>query len=303
MDLRGRSRRRIAFRIVLVGGVTLGAAGFLLRHVDAGVVVNMIARVEAGWVLGGLAVFLFGHLLRYWRYSLVWRWPHGPEFLASTALHGFASYVLPLRLGELVLPIMMRRQGISGLPRSLGGLLLVRIYDAFLVMMAGAVVFLARPDLAPVATFEFEDGLSTGLMSTFVFVFCTAGLWLVGRRLPASGGCKDRAQFSLLSVTIWLSVTGMNMAVLRALGLDVQPVLLLLLLVLGVAVMVTPIQGFAGLGGHQLVWVLALAASGRSAEAALEVALASHILIIFYVCVLGVVGLGLMLWADRRFRA
>lgn len=284
------------FRAAVVASITVAASWFLAKNVDAPDVMRLLARVEAGWAAAGLAVFLFGHWLRYRRYGFVWRWPLGPAFRATAVIHGFASYVLPLRLGELVLPVMVRRQGVTGFTSALGGLLLVRLFDALLVLAAGGVVLLAQPGLSlPHPVPDLFTRPSIMLVGTLL---CGAGLWWVGARLTSNHAGWRRLAFPGLSLGIWLSVAAMNLAVLRALGLEVTPVVLVLLLAFGVLVTVLPLQGFAGLGAHQIVWVLSLTAGGMDARQALDVSLASHVIIVLYVCVLGLAGLALGLAAT-----
>jgi uncharacterized membrane protein YbhN (UPF0104 family) len=58
-----------------------------------------------------------------------------------------------------------------------------------------------------------------------------------------------------------------------------------------------PIQGFANLGTHEIGWAAAFTLFGYSKAAALNIAVSSHIIWLFFVLLLG--ALGLLLLRDK----
>lgn len=65
-----------------------------------------------------------------------------------------------------------------------------------------------------------------------------------------------------------------------------------------VPVTLFPIQGFANLGAHELGWVTAFTLFGYPYLDALNIAVSSHIVYVFFVLSLGLIGI--LSFADRQ---
>lgn len=227
---------------------------------------------------------------------MLWRWNVDAGALGITATHGFATYMLPLRLGELVLPVLVRRAGHARFGEALAGLVVVRIFDAMLVGMLGVGVYLAGPEMISMIWPGAETMLTStvrGIAILMLAVSVVVALILL-QALPGVHGLTARAGFIITSLGIWVSISGMNYFVMKAVGLQPEMYVLALLLVLGVFATLVPMQGVAGLGGHEIVWVASLMAGGLAADSALDIAIAPHVVLVVYSCVLGLIGFFLM---------
>ena len=111
----------------------------------------------AGWlwqpVLASLAVIT----IRAWRLAVVLRLPFGWRVLRLSSLHQTANILLPLKLGELALPLLIRRELPMGFAAGLGTLVAIRLWD-LAVLAAAAALALAftagglAPWLGPAVT-------------------------------------------------------------------------------------------------------------------------------------------------------
>ena len=285
---------------------------YLMRNTDVSEALRLLGSADPLWWLLALASFLFGHICRYGRYLMVWGWRPGLPSAAITSLHGVASYFLPMRLGELVLPALSRRLGEQGFLVALAGLIWIRLFDLVMVLCLAALAMLALgPQSLLVTQLAAASGVSgaqlTGTamdlaMMLAVLVLLGVGWWMLGRfeRLDAVAA---RLKFCLLSVLVWAAVLAMNDAIAASLSLSL-PFPVLVWLVVGMTfAYALPIQGLAGLGVHQLVWFLALTSVKVAPDPALQLTIASHVLVVACVLVLGMLGAVLGLLARQRQRA
>ena len=281
---------------------------WLARETDVSQALAMLARVQPGWWLLALTSFLFGHLCRYRRYLLVWGWRAGLPSAAITSVHGFASYFLPMRLGELVLPALARRLGEQSFLVALAGLIWIRLFDLVVVLCLGAVAVLTLgpesllvSQLASLAGAQPADltGLPVDmLMVVLALTLLAAGWWMLGRfeRLRSA---TSRLQFIVLSLLVWLAVLVMNEAIAASLSVSLSFAVLVWLLVGTTFAYAQPVQGVAGLGVHQLVWYLGLVSMGISSSQALQLTIATHVLVVACVLVLGMLG-AVLGWLARQ---
>src|SRR5690554_6032676 len=140
-------------RGLLVTLVTLSVVVFLLLQVDLQALQDSLRHIRLKPLFAGLLIFLLGHLLRYYRYALIWRWQPGMDSLAVTGWHGVSSYLLPMRLGELLLPALAKRLGGQGFVSVLFSLIWLRLFDLLVVIIITAVFLLlalfAYPEWLP----------------------------------------------------------------------------------------------------------------------------------------------------------
>src|SRR5690554_4461320 len=254
-------------------------------------------------------VFLLWQLLRYCRYALIWRWQYGLSSLAVTGWHGVASYMLPMRLGELVLPTLAKRLGGQGFITALFSLIWLRLFDLLFVMIV-AVVFLllalfAHPEWLPQVwwptayEYAFHWRSSLMLLLGVVLVIAVAlASWVLHRRLGLMNGRSNRWFIATLTLLIWLSVLTMNTLLAQAVGVALSVPLVIWLLIGTTFIYVIPVQGLAGLGGHQLVWYAVLTAASASHNEALTLSVSTHVLTVFWVLILALISA--LLWRRSQ---
>ena len=129
-----------------------------------------------GWlwqpVLASLAVIT----IRAWRLAVVLRRPMGWRMLRLSSLHQTANILLPLKLGELALPLLIRRELPMGFAAGLGTLVAIRLWDLAVLAVAGALALaLTAGDLAP------WIGTAVMLCGTVALLAFGAAVWAAPR--------------------------------------------------------------------------------------------------------------------------
>jgi uncharacterized membrane protein YbhN (UPF0104 family) len=265
--------------------------------------IDALQHVHIGWAIAGLGCYGVNYYLRAMRFRIIskGRLPVWPEGFHAGCIHGFASYMLPFRSGDLTLPVILRNLMDFNLLD--GGKILVRarLLD---VMTLGIWILCAV---------SFQESFLTGaigmvwvLSGALMLVVPPITHWLAAKGHSSSrpflnkiAGIVDPRRFSLsemaVSLFIWAAVAGVFFFVAHSIGLSISLVQVWLLISLQLPLQLIPVQGVANAGNHEGGWVAGLLVVGFSAQQAIEFALTSHIILISYVLVLGLAGL----WTGR----
>lgn len=261
--------------------------------------IEALQRVHFGWTLAGLGCYGVNYHLRATRFRIISKgririWPEG---LHASCIHGFASYMMPFRSGELALPIILHN--LTDLSLTEGGRILVRA--RLLDLMTLGFWILGAVILEEV-TLPTAIRIVWLLVGIVMLIAPSITYWLAikGRLSPypffkKMVGLFDPERFRplelLVSLGIWAAVAGVFFCVAQAIGLPIRFVQVWLLITLQLPLQLVPIQGIANAGNHEAGWVAGLVLVGFSTSQAMAFALTSHAILLLYVIALGPVAL------------
>ena len=289
----------------------LAAAVMGLAWIYGPELVQVLRRVDLGWTVAGAVCYGINYLLRAQRFRMlsdlrirVW-----PEGLHAACLHGFATYILPFRSGELTLPVVLR--SVSNMALVEGGQVLVRARLLDLTVLGFLAMGAALMAEIAVSAYFRAGWFAIGILLVAVQPLLR---WLTASpyaaRLPLVhriSGWNIWKRFTageiFLSLGIWTAVAGCLFCVTQALGLPINIPQVCLLVTIQLPLQLLPVQGLANAGNHEGAWVAGLLLLGVSASAALEFALASHAILLLYVIGLGPAGLIIGLWVPTASSA
>ena len=262
--------------------------------------VLVIVEVQVGWVETlaywqlmplptlTLAFLLFAgsHIVRAYRiYDLVLSARAVPFFavIKLSALHQFANNLLPMRLGEVVLPLLLKRYFAIRLSRGFARLIWLRVLD--LAVMGGVAALLV---LASISVFYRWGLLGLGVLSL--------SLVLILRKVILSRSAKLRDMVHVLAETApgdiaqWLRLliwtvlawglklaaitliimsfadVGFNGALSGALGAELSGIL--------------PLHGLAGAGSYEAAFFAGMALLESPSNELLAVAVNTHLFVL-----------------------
>jgi glycosyltransferase 2 family protein len=299
--------------------LTLCVLVIVYLMIDWPSMIRLLRGVSRGWVSTAFAFFVLGHVLRVIRFRVVMPDPllSFNRLLGVTFLHGMYNYLLPARMGELSFPFLLARRGNVTLASSAAALLICRFYDFF-------VIALILPIVLAIFRSQFPAWLHAISLVSCVLIYLVAGGVYVIQHTAMIGGWLERAalrfhagrlgwplhsmsqlvaalrqcrsllihtRLLLLTVGIWLCVYTNLYFVIVALGHSLSYSEVIVLSLIMVPLTLLPLQGIGGLGTHEAGWVAALAFFSRPASTALELAVGSHVLLLAYVLILGLLGL------------
>lgn len=310
-------------RIALSVAISAVFLGFALRGVDWSEALAALGDANYVWVVLMLPVTFWTLIVRAQRWRVFLQAVGVPPLrpLVSATNIGFmANMVLPLRIGEVVRPVLLSRR--AGLPLSgvLASVLLERIFDMFTILFFfGVSVSLVRVSAQVQQWGWMLSGLAVAVAAVIVLVRVQERLFLrlaraVADRLPPRiGGPAYRfaegfvqalemldspaAYFRAFgwSVYLWLAISVVYIFGFWAFHFDIEPLrgALILTTLVAIAVSVPSAPGY--IGSFQLGCVLGLRLFGIDESPALAYSIVVHL-----TQFVGVIGAGLYsLWTEN----
>jgi hypothetical protein len=287
--------------------VLTGIAGFLNRDE----LLATLGEIHLLWLALGLLLHLANYYFRALRLRIlagrkfqVW-----PDACRMIGTHGVTTYLLPFRTGELALPTLLRSGYGIGWGEGLGLLIWVRVMD---LCALGIWILVAAALL--------DVNVSGGFMASWVFVgvILTASPAIIRAMarivyaLPNSWQnhlkqLEGRGHISLdvilVSLGVW-TMSGISLyCVARSVGMPLGIGDIWFLVTVQLPLQLSPVQGLANAGNHELGWVAALAMLGMGSGEALTFALATHTVHIIYISVIALLVALMALTASDRSRA
>jgi uncharacterized membrane protein YbhN (UPF0104 family) len=243
---------------------------------------SVVATARASWPMLALAIALtvIVQWLRAWRFAIMtnrtFDLPGWPLLRIAFQLN-FLSYALPFRLGELGYPVMMRRAYGHPIARSLGVLLLARLFDLFSV--AAIFLFLAVGLGLGGTTVGSLALLAGAILLTLIPVAMVFGaqaarpflknlpaesrlVTAIEPSLAALGAHRTQLPAIALSFAIWVVFGGLASLAASAVASGISPMAAMLGAAAGNVAFALPVNGIGGLGASQAAWVLAVSRAG-----------------------------------------
>ena len=261
-------------------------------------VCKLLGSTQLNWLLIGIFFYFCNYLTRAYRLQFLvsrHRLPF-PLGLKTASLHGCYSYFLPFRSGDVSLPFLLKRY--IYLPLASGGGILVR---ARLLDMVSLGILLAFSSLLSYQKLDIK----------IFFAFLVASILLIGvpflieliirkGRWPQvkwvktfSGSIKHNPmglKEIALSLLVWFWIGCTLFSVTKSLDIPIEFMDIWFLVAIQLPLQLLPIQGVANAGNHEAGWVTGFTLLGISYEQGIGFAVASHVIIIVYVLVLGLAG-------------
>lgn len=267
----------------------------IITYYKGPVLLENLKQANLNWIVAGLGFHFANYIIRALRFKTISRqylkiWP---DTIHTACFHGFATYMLPFRTGDLTLPVILKTVSKTSLSEGGRILLKARLLDistlGFWILLAAT--FSSIPISYSIRIAWFIVGV--GMSLSPVIVKYLGKLW--GKKFPGPFSRIEIFQtvyrFSglevLESLGVWAAVGMCFYCVVKAVGLKMGIGDVWLLITIQLPLQVIPVQGFANAGNHESGWVAGLLILGVSASEALKFALASHAILLSYVLVIG----------------
>lgn len=274
---------------------------WLLAIIILGIIIHQgpklwtaLHKVRLHWVVAGMGCYSINYFLRAIRFRIIMRqlrlWP---DAVISACLHGFATYLLPFRTGDIALPVILKSLSNSNLIEGTKVLLKARLLDlsslGIWILCAALLLKVEIPATIHIPWIIFGTGLII-LPKAIKWVAEQGKLRTTGvmRRISEWGSVASiTSQEFFISLGIWAAIGACLYCTARAVGLDLSIGGIWFLITIQLPLQLLPIQGFANAGNHEGGWIAALAILGVPVSEGLEFALTSHAIILLYVLLLG----------------
>jgi glycosyltransferase 2 family protein len=316
-------RRRIAALCWSAGLSVLAVIALLLLvEIDVGRFSEMAARLNAWLAIGLIALFCGVQMFRVLRLQVLLQQPvRFLDLLAAVLVHQFLASLLPWKLGELSLPMLLRRNGVR-VSESLAVLLLSRVLDLLVVaLLFGGSLCWFWPSLPPglrqtwplaaaligVAAALLAGGFAarawrSGCSLTAEGAPAT-GVWQLGRQLLESFRRLQRGQIvrgAGYTAGMWSASTAFNLWFCLAFASRIDPGAAVVVVLMIPLINQLPIRGLAGIGTTEAVAVVMFTGAGLSAAEALALGVWGHVFHFGLIAAGGLLGLAIRLASGRR---
>ena len=255
--------------------------------------------IQISWAIAGFFFILSNYCFRALRLNVLTRnklpvWPQG---VYCTSVHGFASYMLPLRSGDLSLPFLLK--AISNMELKDGAKVL---YKARLLEVFTLGIWLVAASLLPslklptaIMITMAVSGILMILSPILLKKFFSLSLLPFEKFQRVARALAQTSKMNFLEIMltfgIWTSIALGTWCIAAAIQLPIAFRDIVFLIALQLVMQLMPIQGFANSGNHESGWVGALVLMGIPADMALKFALTSHAIILVYVLIIGLIAL------------
>lgn len=280
---------------------------------------------EATWMALAFGFFGLNYGLRTWRFRILMNAGAVPftELYAVTGLYGMFNYLMPARSGELSFPYLARVHLDTSIAGGTATLVVARYFDFATVALFFPAVLLPFADMLP----EGAVAASMGLCIALYMAGFAASRWL--GRLPDAhrldsndsevrGGSLRRFWHRLLAelqmigargrygvlwamtTLIWLCVYANFYCITAGLGVQVSFWQVVVISMFMIPLSLLPVQGVANVGTHEIAWVAAFSLFGVPQQAALNTAIGSHAVLLFFVLVMGGASAAVLWFVQKR---
>lgn len=255
----------------------------------------VMKRADLVWVGLGLGCYSLNYVVRAFRFHMLSRKRVSffPVAIRSSCLHGFYSYFLPLRSGDLSLPLLLNYS--AGLPLLEGSGILLRARLLDLLSLGGLLLvasLFSAPQLQSVVRGVF---LLSGL---FLFVLPYGFVFLLKlgkdrwvKKLMMQTGDMGiwypASKEIVVSLLVWFWTGCTVFCVIKSLSIPLAFMDVWFFAAIQLPLQLFPLQGLANAGNHEAGWLAALSLLGIVPVEGLPLSMASHVIFICYVAILG----------------
>lgn len=178
------SRRSGALRLAISVGISAVIILYIIRSLDWHAFVGELRQLQPSYLAPLIALLLLLAWVRAlrWRVLLPGRYPLRTATIFQATVAGFAAtFILPLRAGELVRPWLLSRWQQIPFPVALASVVVERFFDALSLMVLLVICLLRYPDPPPiVAAGARVMAVSFALLLVMVLLCYVRPAWIKG---------------------------------------------------------------------------------------------------------------------------
>jgi glycosyltransferase 2 family protein len=316
--------KHYAFPVV----ITIVFIFFLTKTIDVRESLKYFTGIH---ILPFIAAF-FLYIIQYFFLALRWRLlTHEPiglsPFFYVTAIHTMTNNLMPMRTGEVMYPLLLKRYFNIGFGDSTASLIYARIFDVFAMGVFVLVALVFGWDKLHISlnglsgkSFHFLFYIFLLLLIIFILYriftrltgeekkagegsflgMLKSGLDSLGRGMKRVEIFKVSLELMLLSLAVFWARYVFFMYTLMVFGISVTFPEAVLMASLPIVAAVIPAQGIGGYGTIETGWVLGFLLVGLSKEMALIVGFGIHTMYLVFSVILGGISFPLLGMVKKR---
>ena len=292
---------------------------FLLSKIEVGAIVITLKNMPPHLILLGLFFYALSYLFRAFRFKMLLQGDVSVVRLYNiVAIHNMWLNLLPLRAGELSYLYLLKKKGgavsyLTGVP----SLVLARVFDLLSIFLLFLISFVGLgqlPDLLNqlailmivmvltalviMALLLWKKERFLGQIKYYILKYKMERIAFVNKMLGKSSeileGFKSVQDYIVImkifiySLLSWLAINAYNFVIIRALNIDFNVWQILFITIFFIFLSLLPVNGYAGFGTFESVFVVISSSFGVMPDVAIGAAFAAHIVSI---CIFVLIGL------------
>ncbi|MGB2955423.1 MAG: lysylphosphatidylglycerol synthase transmembrane domain-containing protein [Anaerolineales bacterium] len=305
-------------RIYLGIVVSLIVIGYVLLKLDWQQVWITINSLNWDWLIVALLFQIANYYFRSMRFISILDLADFPflKILGITNLYGMYLYLMPFKVGEASFPLLIKEHLDVPLVKSTAALLVVRFTDFMVIaLLIPAMLIFQWTNLSGWLRY------GAGLLSMVIFSLWLFFIWLVRNpdkilnsqvmNINLRKAVMKRIRQIILRIfeeilridrqkkywrtliftsLIWICIQATLFFIIKSLGFSIVITQVFMITIITLLLSLSPIQGIANLGSHEISWVTAFALFGFTYNDSLNIAVNSHLIYIALSILLGLSG-------------
>ncbi|MFC4726846.1 lysylphosphatidylglycerol synthase transmembrane domain-containing protein [Coralloluteibacterium thermophilus] len=307
---------KVAAKVILALAITATFAWLVATAVDTDMLLYTIRSADVRWIALGTAATLATTLLRAIRLSLVLDGRLASSLIAISVAHNATTALLPMKLGEFMLPLLLSRARGMDVSSGLGILILLRMLDMLALGLLGAAAALlafgaiGEASAATIAAIALAGALTVTLLLFLGWHRLQDLARHDGRHITVP--VLSRAAYAMTAVNrgqllrsyayslaIWIALFTAFYCFSRAIIVEVSSMTTATIGAAASLAFAFPISGVANVGPFQAAWVWMSLPFGIAPEPALAASMLSHGMVVLATAALAIALLPLLLKAVR----
>jgi uncharacterized protein (TIRG00374 family) len=300
--------------------ITVLILGFLFTKANPFEAIDIVKNARIDYFLYGLAAYILLLIVKALRFKILLHEVKFTSLLPITFFYNFANNTLPMKLGELSFPYLIKKTAKRNFAHGFSSLIISRIFDFFTILITFVVAIIVSTSLPANYDLKF---LMPILVAIILLIIVLIGILIFDNRLlllflkwlekipvwnsprlikfrefvssliSSFSEFKSKRKILLVFLTslisLVLAITS-TIFFVYSLGYLLPVNILIITICFSMASSVIPISGIAGLGTIEGFWVLILTYLGYNSKDAIILAFSLHLMQIAIGAVLGLVG-------------
>lgn len=301
--------------------ISIALVWYLLAQIEAGAIIKTLKDVPPGLVFLGFAFYALSYLFRALRFKVLLQKEISLATLFNiVSVHNMWTNLLPFRAGELsYLYLLKKRGGVESYVTGVPSLILSRVFDIM------AISFLFLCSFIGIKSLSKELRVMGLVLISFVFCVLAIMMFLIWKKerflakikqyilrlnldkfiivqgilgrgkeviegFEAAKGKHVTIVSFIFSVLIWVSINAVNFILIMAVGIEMTIWQVVFLSTFFILFSFLPVNGYAGFGTTEALWVLMVGNFGIPTETAISTGFATHILSLVIFVIIGTIG-------------
>ena len=300
--------------------VTLALLAILLSQIEVADVVDTLTGIDPVYLVAGFGLYVLSYFFRALRFYLLLNREVGIKDLFNiVCIHNMVNNLLPARTGELSFVYLLKKRHTKTVGTGAATLIIARLFDMITILTLFLLSTLSVSSLFNiyVEVRYIAVALIVGIMLVLLTIIHRGPAFVTSLRRIANYFGMDKVCFvdyifkkmdetiesfsdmhrstfiwsALVSILIWIVLYSMNYTLITAMGIDMNFLIVLFASTFAIITTILPVQGIGGFGTFESGWVIGSIAVGLTREAAVSSGFALHLIGLFYVLVLGIMGM------------